>query len=102
VIDESRPVAPHNGRARRRVEAERLLRRWARRRGAAGHPARAGHLCGERLPLKRLEQGTPALLAEDDVYTNHMHADDLASIGAAGLFGVGGRDGSITPSTTAR
>ncbi len=40
----------------------------------------------ERLPLRRLEQGTPALLAQDDVYTNHIHADDLARIVALALF----------------
>jgi nucleoside-diphosphate-sugar epimerase len=34
----------------------------------------------------RLEQGTPALLAQDDVYTNHIHADDLARIVALALF----------------
>ncbi|MBL8511619.1 MAG: SDR family NAD(P)-dependent oxidoreductase, partial [Betaproteobacteria bacterium] len=31
-----------------------------------------------RLPIARLQQQTPALNAEDDVYTNHIHADDLA------------------------
>jgi nucleoside-diphosphate-sugar epimerase len=46
----------------------------------------------ERLPLRRLEQGTPALLAQDDVYTNHIHADDLARIVALALFrGLPGR-----------
>ncbi|HWW70282.1 MAG TPA: SDR family NAD(P)-dependent oxidoreductase, partial [Duganella sp.] len=34
----------------------------------------------ERLPIKRLQLGTPALLAAEDVYTNHIHADDLAMI----------------------
>jgi len=34
----------------------------------------------DRLPLKRLREGTPALAAGDDVYTNHIHADDLARI----------------------
>ena len=32
----------------------------------------------DRLPLARLHRGTPLLRAEDDVYTNHIHADDLA------------------------
>jgi nucleoside-diphosphate-sugar epimerase len=46
----------------------------------------------QRLPLRRLEQGTPALLASDDVYTNHIHADDLANIVALALFrGLPGR-----------
>jgi nucleoside-diphosphate-sugar epimerase len=29
-------------------------------------------------PRERLAKGTPVLRAEDDVYTNHIHADDLA------------------------
>jgi nucleoside-diphosphate-sugar epimerase len=80
-IAESRPVAPHNGRALRRVEAERSLRRWARRAGGRLSILRVPGIYAEgRLPIKRLEQGTPALLAEDDVFTNHVHADDLACI----------------------
>ncbi|HWV03703.1 MAG TPA: ATP-binding cassette domain-containing protein [Ralstonia sp.] len=39
-----------------------------------------------RLPVARLERGTPALRAEDDVYTNHIHADDLARAVIAALF----------------
>jgi nucleoside-diphosphate-sugar epimerase len=39
-----------------------------------------GIYAADRLPLERLRQGTPALNAEDDVYTNHIHADDLARI----------------------
>jgi nucleoside-diphosphate-sugar epimerase len=38
------------------------------------------------LPLARLRQGTPALIAADDVYTNHIHADDLARIIVAAIF----------------
>ena len=33
----------------------------------------------DRLPLERLRQQTPVLAAADDVYTNHIHADDLAA-----------------------
>jgi nucleoside-diphosphate-sugar epimerase len=93
LIDETRPVAPHNARAMRRVDAERVLRDWARR--AQGHLAivRApGIYARERLPLERLAQGTPALIEQDDVYTNHIHADDLARICALALFrGLPGR-----------
>ena len=40
----------------------------------------------------RLRQGTPALIEGDDVYTNHIHADDLARLIAAALFqGLPGR-----------
>ncbi|MES2317656.1 MAG: SDR family oxidoreductase [Pseudomonadota bacterium] len=87
LIDETRPVAPHNARARRRVDAERTLRAWALHAGATLAILRVpGIYAPERLPLRRLEQGTAALLAADDVYTNHIHADDLARIVALALF----------------
>jgi nucleoside-diphosphate-sugar epimerase len=87
LIDETRTVAPHNARARRRVDAERVLRVWARRTGARLAIVRVpGIYAADRLPLRRLEQGTPALLEQDDVYTNHIHADDLARIVALALF----------------
>jgi nucleoside-diphosphate-sugar epimerase len=38
-----------------------------------------GIYAADRLPLERLRARTPVLRAEDDVYTNHIHADDLAS-----------------------
>ena len=36
-------------------------------------------------PRERLQRGTPALVPEDDVYTNHIHADDLARACVAAL-----------------
>jgi nucleoside-diphosphate-sugar epimerase len=87
LFDESRPVAPRNARALRRVDAERTLRRWAQRSGAALSVLRVpGIYAADRLPIKRLQQGTPALIDADDVYTNHIHADDLAAIIARALF----------------
>jgi nucleoside-diphosphate-sugar epimerase len=81
-FDETRPVAPRSDRARRRVDAEARVRWFGRAFGvrvsilripgiyAADRPG--GH------PRERLLRGTPVLRAEDDVYTNHIHADDLA------------------------
>ncbi|MFC5472584.1 SDR family oxidoreductase [Paraherbaspirillum soli] len=87
LIDETRPLMPHNGRARRRVDAEQVLRHWARRRSARLAILRVpGIYAADRLPLERLRKGTPALIAEDDVYTNHIHADDLARIIVAAIF----------------
>jgi nucleoside-diphosphate-sugar epimerase len=87
LIDETRPVAPRNARALRRVDAEQVLRAWARRTGARLALLRVpGIYAAARLPLRRLEQGTPALAEPDDVYTNHIHADDLARIVALALF----------------
>jgi len=39
-----------------------------------------------RLPLERLKQGTPVLRAEEDVFTNHIHADDLARATVVAAF----------------
>ena len=80
-VAETRPVAPANARAKRRVDAEQVLRQWGARRGASVAILRVpGIYADDRLPLKRLREGTPALAADDDVYTNHIHADDLARI----------------------
>jgi len=87
LFDESRPVAPRNARALRRVDAEQVLRRWARRAGAQLSILRVpGIYASDRLPLKRLQAGTPALVEAEDVYTNHIHADDLAAIIARALY----------------
>ncbi|HEY0487887.1 MAG TPA: SDR family oxidoreductase [Telluria sp.] len=87
LVAETRPVAPRNARAWRRVDAERVLRDWARRTGSGLAILRVpGIYAADRLPIKRLEQGTPALLPADDVFTNHIHADDLARIAALALF----------------
>ncbi|MBC7513308.1 MAG: SDR family oxidoreductase [Herminiimonas sp.] len=92
-IDETRTVAPHNPRARRRVDAERILRAWGRRSGRCVSILRVpGIYAANRLPLARLEKGSPALIAAEDVHTNHIHADDLATIIALALFrGLPGR-----------
>jgi len=80
-LDETRPVAPANDRAKRRVSAETQLRRAGARHVVTAHIARIpGIYAGNRLPLERLEKRTPALIERDDVYTNHIHADDLAAI----------------------
>jgi nucleoside-diphosphate-sugar epimerase len=86
-LDETHPVRPANARARRRVDAETVLRAWARRSGARLAILRVpGIYAGNRLPVERLQKGTPALRAEDDAYTNHIHADDLAAIVVRALF----------------
>jgi uncharacterized protein YbjT (DUF2867 family) len=80
-IDETRVVRPDNARAKRRVSAEMQLRE-ATRRGTLNVSIMRipGIYAANRLPLARLEKGTPALIASDDPYTNHIHADDLAAI----------------------
>jgi nucleoside-diphosphate-sugar epimerase len=80
-IDETRCVRPLNARAKRRVSAERQFRRATARGALAATIVRIpGIYAAERLPLARIERGMPALVDEEDVYTNHIHADDLAEI----------------------
>lgn len=89
-IAETRTVAPHTPRAQRRVDAEAQVRFFGRTSGARASvlripgiyaPDRAGGT-----PRDRLLRGTPVLLPEEDVYTNHIHADDLARAVRAALW----------------
>jgi nucleoside-diphosphate-sugar epimerase len=80
-VDETRALAPQSERARRRAAAEALLGAWCAKRGVVLVVLRApGIYAADRLPLERLRAGTPVLRDEEDVYTNHVHADDLAAI----------------------
>jgi len=85
-VEETRPPEPQTDRARRRLDAERALGEWGERNKVEIVILRVpGIYASDRLPLDRLIRGTPALAAEEDVYTNHIHADDLAAIVAAAL-----------------
>jgi len=86
LVDESRPIAPRTPRAQRRADAERQLTAWCAAHGAALVVLRSpGIYAADRLPLKRLRAGRAVLRAEDDVYTSHIHADDLATIACRAL-----------------
>ena len=90
MVRETRAVAPGTQRAMRRTDAEATVRHFAR----IGH-ARAsilripGIYAPDReggTPRERLQRATPVLHADDDVYTNHVHADDLARACIAALW----------------
>ena len=88
-FDETRTPQPATARARRRADAEAQLR-WAGRRGgvAVSLLRVPGIYAADRAgghPRERLQRGTPVLQAQDDVYTNHIHADDLARACVAAL-----------------
>ena len=85
-VAETRRLHPTTPRALRRVDAERCLRRFGARRGVRVSILRApGIYAADRLPIDRLRAGSEALRPEDDVYTNHIHADDLARLTCATL-----------------
>lgn len=75
-IDETARLRPTSERAQRRVDAERTVRR--RWRGTVLRVP--GIYAHDRLPLERLREQLPALADADDVYSNHIHAEDLARI----------------------
>ncbi len=88
-VPESRPVAPTTPRAQRRVDAERAVRHLGRAGVRASILRIPGIYAPDRengTPEARLRRGTPVLAAPDDVYTNHIHADDLARACQAALW----------------
>jgi nucleoside-diphosphate-sugar epimerase len=89
-VDETRRLRPGTARATRRVAAEQEVRFLGRSAGVRSSilripgiyaPDRAGGT-----PRERLQRGTPVLRPEEDVYTNHIHADDLARACLAALW----------------
>ena len=87
-IDETRRTKPANARAKRRVAAESRLRAFRSQRYTILRAP--GIYAAERLPVERLRAGTPALVAEEDVFTNHIHGDDLARAIWLAVFRGGG------------
>lgn len=80
-VSETTPLDAHNPRALRRVDAEQQVRAWAADNGVRASILRVpGIYAHDRLPLDRLRAGAPAILASEDSYSNHIHADDLARI----------------------
>ena len=90
VVNETRPLTPGTPRAQRRVDAESLVRFIGRASGVRTSVLRIpGIYAPDRVggtPRERLLRGTPVLEAADDVFTNHVHADDLARACIAALW----------------
>ncbi len=91
-VSECRPLNPTTPRAQRRVDAEQQMLFLGRLMGRASRisilripgiyaPDRKGGT-----PRERLLRGTPVLMREDDVFTNHIHANDLARACQLGLW----------------
>lgn len=89
-VAETRPCQPTTERARRRVDAEATLRRFGREHGTSVSVLRIpGIYAPERnqaAMAARLLRAQPVLCAADDVFTNHIHADDLARAVVAALW----------------
>jgi nucleoside-diphosphate-sugar epimerase len=89
-VDETWRLSPHKPRSQRRLHAEGHVRLFGRATAAPVHILRIpGIYATDReggTPRGRLLKGTPVLRAEDDVYTSHIHADDLARACIAALW----------------
>ncbi len=89
-VSETRAVHPGTPRAERRVDAENAVRHF----GQAAHVRASilripGIYAPDReggTPRGRLQKRTPVLQDADDVYTNHIHADDLARAVVAAMW----------------
>ncbi|MDX8380095.1 MAG: SDR family oxidoreductase [Gallionella sp.] len=85
-VSETQPAQPTSERGQRRLNAEQQIRDWARRSAVQACILRVpGIYAAERLPIARIKQGSPCIMAAEDSYTNHIHADDLAAIIIAAL-----------------
>jgi len=88
-VNETRTVNPHTPRAQRRVDAERLMRFLGRSGVRVSVLRIPGIYASDReggTPRERLLKGTPVLVANEDVYTNHIHANDLARACVAAVW----------------
>jgi nucleoside-diphosphate-sugar epimerase len=93
-FDETRAVAPATDRAHRRVDAEAHVRWWGRKMALrSGTRASILRIPGIYAldreggdPRDRVRRGSPVLQAEHDVFTNHIHANDLARACVAALW----------------
>ncbi|WP_297726086.1 SDR family oxidoreductase [Limnohabitans sp. Rim8] len=88
-VHETRPVQPHTPRAVRRVDAEETVRFLGRSGVRTSILRIPGIYAPDRVggtPKERLLRRTPVLLPKEDVYTNHIHADDLARACLAALW----------------
>jgi nucleoside-diphosphate-sugar epimerase len=85
-VSETHALNPQTARAQRRVDAELQIRDWARRNGVKASILRVPGIYAEnRMPLDRLRVSMPTIVAEEDGYTNHIHADDLVQIIVAAM-----------------
>ncbi|OUV02529.1 MAG: hypothetical protein CBC42_07075 [Betaproteobacteria bacterium TMED82] len=82
LIDETYKCTPLNKRSERRLSAEMSFRKKLN-----FHILRVpGIYASDRLPVNRLLAKKPVLNEQDDIYTNHINAEDLAKVVYTALF----------------
>ena len=101
LVSENMPVNPMSDRARRRVEAERLLDTWSKQNSVSLVILRVPGIYGPgRLGIERIAQGVPVLDEASANPGNRIHVDDLVSACAkalspqvpAGIYNLGDGD----------
>lgn len=89
LVPETRRLAPATPRAQRRAGAERVLRELGRAGLRVSLLRIPGIYAADRAAdtvQDRLRRAIPVLRPEDDVFTSHIHADDLARACIAALW----------------
>ena len=80
-VTEESPVNPSIDRSRRRLDAEQALQTWGARNSVPVVILRVPGIYGPgRLPVEVVKSGRPILSEAESMYTNRIHADDLANI----------------------
>ncbi|PKO62108.1 MAG: NAD(P)-dependent oxidoreductase [Betaproteobacteria bacterium HGW-Betaproteobacteria-18] len=97
VVTETRALNAATARAQRRIDAEQRICHFGRAAAVRVNTLRIPGIYAPNreggTPRERLLKGTPVLQASDDVFTNHIHADDLARACLAALWR--GRPGRV-------
>jgi nucleoside-diphosphate-sugar epimerase len=80
-INESQRLRPQTDRARRRVDAEKVIEDWHRHTGIITVILRVSGIYGpDRLPISRLERREPVLAPEQSPWSNRIHIEDLIRV----------------------
>lgn len=80
-VTEESPVNPSADRSRRRLDAEQALQQWSSQHQVPVVILRVPGIYGPgRLPIDVVKSGRPILREAESMYSNRIHADDLANI----------------------
>jgi len=80
-VTEQSPVNPQNGRSKRRLAAEKILKEWHDNTAIPVVILRVAGIYGPgRLPIERIKSGQPVLNENEAPYSNRIHSNDLARI----------------------
>jgi nucleoside-diphosphate-sugar epimerase len=80
-VTEESPTNPTTDRSRRRLDAEQTLQQWSAAHQVPCVILRVPGIYGPgRLPIDVVKSGRPIPRESESLYTNRIHADDLANI----------------------